>query len=50
MASRRLRAYETPEIVMLFGPAEDCERAKVYAVDANEQNFDRLARELAGTA
>ena len=27
---------------MLFETAAECEKVKVYAVDANEQNFDRL--------
>jgi uncharacterized protein YndB with AHSA1/START domain len=31
---------------MLFDSAEDCAKAKTYAVQANEQNFDRLAAEL----
>jgi len=32
---------------MLFETAEECERMKPVAVPANEQNFDRLAQELA---
>ena len=35
---------------MLFPSAEECDRAKVYAVDANEQNFDRLEAQLARMA
>lgn len=35
---------------MLFETAAECERVKVYAVDANEQNFDRLEAELAKMA
>ena len=31
---------------MLFETAAECERVKVYAVDANEQNFDRLEAQL----
>ncbi|MEP7164543.1 MAG: SRPBCC family protein [Ferruginibacter sp.] len=27
---------------MLFETADECERVKIYVVDANEQNFDRL--------
>ena len=32
---------------MLFETAAECERVKVFAVEANEQNFDRLEAELA---
>lgn len=32
---------------MLFETASECERVKAFAVGANEQNFDRLAAELA---
>jgi uncharacterized protein YndB with AHSA1/START domain len=32
---------------MIFENAEACDRVKAYAVDCNEQNFDRLATELA---
>ncbi|PJZ76262.1 SRPBCC family protein [Leptospira neocaledonica] len=32
---------------MLFETAEECEQIKVYAVDGNEQNFDRLEELLA---
>ncbi len=35
---------------MLFGSAVEREKAKKYAVDANEQNFDRLEAELAHMA
>lgn len=31
---------------MIFRTAEECARVKVYAGDANEQNFDRLEAEL----
>jgi uncharacterized protein YndB with AHSA1/START domain len=31
---------------MLFETAAECEKIKVYAVDANEQNFDRLEAQL----
>lgn len=31
---------------MLFDTVAECERVKVFAVEANEQNFDRLAAEL----
>jgi uncharacterized protein YndB with AHSA1/START domain len=31
---------------MIFDTKEECEKVKVYAVDANEQNFDRLEVEL----
>lgn len=31
----------------LFETAEECERIKVYAIDGNEQNLDRLAAHLA---
>jgi uncharacterized protein YndB with AHSA1/START domain len=32
---------------MLFATAAECAKVKGYAVDANEQNFDRLEAELA---
>ncbi len=32
---------------MIFATAEACAKVKVYAVDANEQNFDRLEAVLA---
>lgn len=32
---------------MLFNNAEDCRKVKVFAVDKNEENFDRLEIELA---
>ena len=32
---------------MLFETAAECERVKVFAAEANEQNFDRLEAELA---
>jgi uncharacterized protein YndB with AHSA1/START domain len=32
---------------MIFETKEECDETKVYAVDANEQNFDRLEEELA---
>jgi hypothetical protein len=32
---------------MLFETAAECERVKIFAVEANEQNFDRLEAELA---
>lgn len=35
---------------MLFPSSAECERAKRYAVEANEQNFDRLEAELAKMA
>jgi len=35
---------------MLFKTAAECEKVKVYAVDANEQNFDRLEAQLAKMA
>jgi uncharacterized protein YndB with AHSA1/START domain len=35
---------------MVFESAAECERVKVYAVVANEQNLDRLEAELARTA
>ena len=35
---------------MLFETAAACASVKRYAVDANEQNFDRLEAELARTA
>jgi uncharacterized protein YndB with AHSA1/START domain len=35
---------------MLFETAAECEKAKTYAVEANEQNFDRLEAELARMA
>ncbi len=31
---------------MVFESKEECEETKVYAVEANEQNFDRLEAEL----
>ena len=31
---------------MIFRSVGECEKVKVYAVDANEQNFDRLEKEL----
>jgi uncharacterized protein YndB with AHSA1/START domain len=34
---------------MRFDTAAECERVKVYAVAANEQNLDRLAAELAAS-
>jgi uncharacterized protein YndB with AHSA1/START domain len=35
---------------MLFETAAECEKVKVFAVDANEQNFDRLEAQLARMA
>jgi uncharacterized protein YndB with AHSA1/START domain len=35
---------------MLFESAEECAKVKRYAVDANEQNLDRLEAELARMA
>jgi uncharacterized protein YndB with AHSA1/START domain len=35
---------------MLFETARECAKVKVYAVEANEQNFDRLEAELAKMA
>ena len=35
---------------MLFKTAAECEKVKVYAADANEQNFDRLEAQLAKMA
>lgn len=32
---------------MLFTDANDCRKVKVFAVDKNEENFDRLENELA---
>jgi uncharacterized protein YndB with AHSA1/START domain len=32
---------------MLFPSAAECKNAKGFAVDANEQNFDRLKAQLA---
>ena len=34
---------------MLFSTAELCERIKMFAMDANEENFDRLEASLAGS-
>jgi uncharacterized protein YndB with AHSA1/START domain len=31
---------------MLFGSAEECRKVKTFAVDKNEENFDRLENEL----
>jgi hypothetical protein len=31
---------------MLFETAAECEKVKAYAVEANEQNFDRLEAQL----
>ena len=35
---------------MLFETAVECDKVKTYAIEANEQNFDRLEAELAGMA
>ncbi len=35
---------------MLFESAADCDKVKKFAVEANEQNFDRLEAELAKMA
>ena len=35
---------------MLFETARECDKVKVYAVEANEQNFDRLEAQLAKMA
>ena len=35
---------------MLFESAAECERVKRFAVEANEQNLDRLEAELAKMA
>jgi uncharacterized protein YndB with AHSA1/START domain len=35
---------------MLFDTAAECDKVKVYTVEANEQNFDRLEAELATMA
>ena len=35
---------------MLFETAAECAKVKVYAVEANEQNFDRLEAQLATMA
>lgn len=32
---------------MLFNTAEECKKIKVFAVDKNEENFDKLESELA---
>jgi len=32
---------------MLFETAAECEKVKKYAIEANEQNLDRLEAELA---
>jgi hypothetical protein len=32
---------------MQFESKEECEKVKLYAVEANEQNIDRLEEELA---
>jgi hypothetical protein len=32
---------------MLFETADECAKVRVFAVDANEQNLDRLEAELA---
>lgn len=32
---------------MIFPTKEECEETKIYAIDANEENFDRLEAELA---
>jgi len=32
---------------MLFETAAECDKVKAYAVQGNEQNFDRLEAELA---
>jgi hypothetical protein len=32
---------------MLFESAAECDKVKKFAVEANEQNFDRLEAELA---
>jgi hypothetical protein len=31
---------------MIFDSAEECNKLKVYVVDKNEENFDRLENEL----
>jgi hypothetical protein len=31
---------------MIFNTPEECNQVKVYAVDKNEENFDRLEAEL----
>ena len=31
---------------MLFNTADECRKIKVFAVDKNEENFDRLENEL----
>ena len=31
---------------MLFDDAEDCRKVKAFAIDKNEENFDRLENEL----
>jgi uncharacterized protein YndB with AHSA1/START domain len=33
---------------MIFNSAEECEKIKRFAVPKNEENFDRLERELSG--
>jgi hypothetical protein len=35
---------------MLFENAAECDKVKVYAVEANNQNFDRLGAQLANMA
>ena len=35
---------------MLFKSSADCDSVKKYAMEANEQNFDRLEAELAKMA
>jgi hypothetical protein len=35
---------------MRFDTAEECAKVKWFAVDANEQNLDRLEAHLAGRA
>lgn len=34
---------------MLFESSPECEKVKKFAVDANEQNFDRLEAQMAKT-
>ena len=31
---------------MIFNSAEECRKVKAFAIDKNEENFDRLENEL----
>jgi hypothetical protein len=48
LATFEARSADKTKLVfkMLFETAEECAKIKVFALDKNEENFDRLEAEL----